>query len=189
LLLCIQLSRLYDASGQQKLYVYKSHKTTLLDFMDGQQLYSLRDSSLNPNKIGFISKNNHIANRILNRTKTLQLHQDSINSPSFYISKEGIGSFGDFSFAIPNKALLENAENREKPLKVDFLVLTGNPRLKNLELLENLFDYRMLVFDASNSSYRLMNWRRQCTELTIPFIDCSEKGQELLRFLKPKTKN
>jgi hypothetical protein len=45
--------------------------------------------------------------------------------------------------------------------------------------LEEAFDYSCLVFDASNSPYRIASWRQQCLAEGIPFIDCSEKGQEL----------
>jgi competence protein ComEC len=114
------------------------------------------------------------------------LIDDSLNLPDLYLDKSGIGKFRNFSFAIPSKSILENTENRTSPAKVDFLIIRSNPKLKDLENLENLFNFRFLVFDASNSSYRINQWKRQCQAHSIPFIDCSEKGCDVLSFVQKK---
>ena len=97
-----------------------------------------------------------------------------------FMNSRGIGKIGNHSFAIPDLSLLSPPFESNQPLKVDFLIMRGNPKVKDLQSLEQTFDYRYLVFDASNSPYRLAKWRRQCQEDDIPYIDCSENGLDLI---------
>jgi competence protein ComEC len=179
-----QSLRLFNASNQEKIVVYKVNKSTLIEFYNGHHSYCLRDSTLSDSRINFLVKNHRAAQRVL-FTKNYLLN-DSLNLTALYLDNSGIGKFKNFSFAIPPKSILENTENRSSPAKVDFLIIRSNPKLKDLEKLENLFNFRYLVFDASNSSYRISKWKRQCQELSIPYIDCSEKGCEIVSFVQKK---
>jgi competence protein ComEC len=178
----IQFFRIFSAANQDSIYVYKVNKSSLIEFYSGHRVYCLKDSSLAKSKIDFLVENNRIAQRAF-FYKEFEL-RDNISLADLYLNSYGVGKFKNTSFAIPSKSLLENAENRTNPYKVDFLIICANPKLNDLEKLENLFDYRCLVFDASNSRYRINNWLRQCKERSIPFIDCSSGGKELYTFLK-----
>jgi competence protein ComEC len=178
----LQFFRIFSAANQDSIYVYKVNKSSLFEFYSGHRVYCLKDSSLAKSKIDFLVENNRIAQRAF-FYKEFEL-RDNISLADLYINSYGVGKFRNTSFAIPSKSLLEHAENRTNPYKVDFLIICANPKLNDLEKLENLFDYRYLVFDASNSRYRINNWLRQCKERSIPFIDCSSGGKELYTFLK-----
>ena len=178
----LQFFRIFSSANQDSIYVYKVNKSSLIEFYSGHRVYCLKDSSLAKSKIDFLVENNRIAQRAF-FYKEFEL-RDSISLADLYINSYGVGKFRNTSFAIPSKSLLEHAENRTNPYKVDFLIICANPKLNDLEKLENLFDYRYLVFDASNSRYRINNWLRQCKERSIPFIDCSSGGKELYTFLK-----
>jgi competence protein ComEC len=178
----LQFFRIFSAANQDSIYVYKVNKSSLIEFYSGHRVYCLKDSSLAKSKIDFLVENNRIAQRAF-FYKEFEL-RDNISLADLYINSYGVGKFRNTSFAIPSKSLLEHAENRTNPYKVDFLIICANPKLNDLEKLENLFDYRYLVFDASNSRYRINNWLRQCKERSIPFIDCSSGGKELYTFLK-----
>jgi len=179
-LFCGQFWNLLQSSAQEKLFVYKINKSTLIEFGDGHSSYLISDSTLAKNKIDFFTENNRTANKLM-FGKSYKLG-DSINVANLFIEKNRIGKFKEFSFAIPNNTSLELTRNREAPLKIDFLILSANPTIKNLEQLESLFDYRYLVFDASSSRYKIQQWIRQCKELSIPYVNCSEKGIDLLSF-------
>ena len=178
----VQLFRLFSTASQESIYVYKVNKSSLIEFYSGHRVYCLKDSSLAKSKIDFLVKNNRIAQKAF-FYKEFEL-RDNISLADLHINSYGVGKFRNTSFAIPSKSMLEHAENRTNPYKVDFLIICANPKLKDLEKLENLFDYRYLVFDASNSRYRINNWLRQCKERSIPYIDCSSGGKELYTFLK-----
>jgi hypothetical protein len=177
-----QLYRMIGAWNQEKIYVYKSNKSTLVEFYSGYKVYCLKDSSITQNKLDFLVKNNRTAQRAFFLQELLR--SDSHNLPELMINNHGVGKFRNRTFAIPSKSILENTENRTNPYKVDFLIISSNPKLKDLEKLENLFDYRFLVFDASNSQYKINNWLRQCKEQSIPYIDCSTSAKELCSFLQ-----
>jgi competence protein ComEC len=178
----VQLFRLFSTASQESIYVYKVNKSSLFEFYSGHQVYCLKDSSLAKSKIDFLVKNNRIAKRAF-FYREFEI-RDSFSLNDMHITGYGVGKFRNTSFAIPAKSILEQTENRISPYKVDFLIICANPKLKDLEKLENLFDYRYLVFDASNSKYRINNWLRQCREHSIPFIDCSSSGKELCTFLQ-----
>jgi competence protein ComEC len=178
----LQFFRIFSSANQDSIYVYKVNKSSLIEFYSGHRVYCLKDNSLAKSKIDFLVENNRIAQRAF-FYKEFEL-RDNISLADLYLNSYGVGKFKNTSFAIPSKSLLEHAENRTNPYKVDFLIICANPKLNDLEKLENLFDYRCLVFDASNSRYRINNWLRQCKERSIPFIDCSSGGKELYTFLK-----
>ena len=95
-----------------------------------------------------------------------------------------IVQFKDIKLAIPQKIILnEDIVLSKKPF-VDYLILTSNPRINDLGHLENIFNYKILVFDASNNHYRISKWINECKKLGIPFIDCSYKGKDILTALK-----
>jgi competence protein ComEC len=181
MLISFQFYKIYNASCRERLFVYKVNKGTVIDFISGQRSITLTDSLSNSTaKLDFIHKNNLIACRIRKQEPTGILSAGPIENDFMFMNSRGIGKIGNHSFAIPDLSLLSPPFESNQPLKVDFLIMRGNPKVKDLQSLEQTFDYRYLVFDASNSPYRLAKWRRQCQEDDIPYIDCSENGLDLI---------
>ena len=65
--------------------------------------------------------------------------------------------------------------SRENNLKLDYLIISGNPKLK-IEKLKHFFDFNTLIFDSSNSSFRCEKWERECKKNNIPFYNVCQQG-------------
>lgn len=163
-----------ESTSQTKMVVYKVYKGSLVDFIVGRKAYTLADSLHNsPTQLQFIHQNNLWAQGVRQK-KVLTLYQDSIHNDFIYLNHLGIGQFIEKRFAILSPNLLAQQLAANQPLALDYLFLSGNAKIKDLSDLDLLFNYKSLVFDASNSPYRLALWRRQCMEEGIPFVDCSD---------------
>jgi competence protein ComEC len=170
--------------NEDKIYVYKLNKGTMLDFFYKNIAVTLVDSSKNSiSKSDFINYNNTVKHNI-SKLNLTTLFNDEFENSNIKIDKNGLVQFKDIKLALPPKIILnEDIFLSKKPI-VDYLILTSNPRIKDLNHLENIFNYKILVFDASNSQYRINKWINQCKTLGIPFIDCSYKGKDILTALK-----
>jgi competence protein ComEC len=175
--------KLYNFSNDE-IFVYKINKGTLIDFYKDHSAISLVDTlNNNVSKINYVNGNNLIRNDIV-KSEILSLYNDEINNSTFKINKNGMVFFNDVRLAIPPKEFLNSKISMKKKPTVDYLLLTSNPRIKDINSLENLFNYKILVFDASNSHYRISSWINQCSELGIPYIDCSKRGRDILSEFK-----
>ena len=169
---------------EDKIYVYKLNKGTMLDFLHKNMAVTLVDSSEKSiTKTDFINNNNLIKNNITKFSKTT-LFNDEFENSNLKIDKNGLIQFRDTRLAIPQKLVLNQEIVLSKKPIIDYLILTSNPRIKDINQLENIFNYKILVFDASNSQYKINNWINQCKELGIPFIDCSQTGKNIMRTFK-----
>lgn len=180
----LQLNRIIASANQSKIYVYKVNRSLMMDFVSGFEHYTLSDSILSSVKMSFANKNNMTANRVFYQKAHFKLGRDSISSDNLFLDKMGIGSFEGVTFALPGKEMLNATIINEKALDIDFLIISGNPKIRDFERLEQLFNFRYLVFDASNSPYRIDNWKKLCDENNIPYIDCSNQGREIINFKK-----
>jgi competence protein ComEC len=64
-----------------------------------------------------------------------------------------------------------------KPVKVnlDYIIISKNPRL-SLADLASVFHCKTYIFDASNSSWKIEQWKKECEELHLHFHSVSEQG-------------
>ena len=72
-------------------------------------------------------------------------------------------------------------EHSGRPMNVDYLLISNNPKLKLKKLLE-LFNCKQLIFDSSNSEYKIAAWKKECLALNQPFYAVSESGAFELEF-------
>jgi hypothetical protein len=63
----------------------------------------------------------------------------------------------------------------KRKLKVDLLVLTGNPQV-SLTQFRNSVDFSDVVFDSSNKPKRIESWEDECNKLDIYFWDVNKRG-------------
>lgn len=171
----------WQRQDQQKVFVYRVYRGSTLDFIQGQEAVTLADSLHSASKqLEWTNRNNLWAHGI-KESELYELHRDAVDLPFLWMSESGYGQFGEQRFAILPRALASRPLAANEPLQVDWVLLQGNPYLKDLSQLEDLLNYKYLIFDGSNSPWRLAAWRQQCEAEGIPYIDCSQKGQELPR--------
>lgn len=69
----------------------------------------------------------------------------------------------------------------EQPLSVDFLVVSNNAPYSVAELA-GLFQFQTVIFDSSNSNYKLKRWKEQCEQLNVTYHIVKEQGAYCVAF-------
>lgn len=60
-------------------------------------------------------------------------------------------------------------------LSIDYIVLSANVNLK-IENLNDYFQFQTLIFDSSNSIYKITKWEKECQENNIKYHSVIDKG-------------
>jgi competence protein ComEC len=68
-----------------------------------------------------------------------------------------------------------------KKLQTDYLLLSHNPHV-DIKQLDSLFDIRLLIFDASNTSKSIRKWKSDCYALTLRFFSVPDQGAYVINF-------
>jgi competence protein ComEC len=62
-----------------------------------------------------------------------------------------------------------------KKIFLDYMVISKNPKIKIRDLAQ-AFDCSHYIFDASNSLWKIEQWKKECEELHLQFHSVSEQG-------------
>lgn len=166
----------YQQVQQNQLCIYNSRKSTLISYINGNHCTTWMDSTLVGNPQIKYAQQNHLWSLgvIKNELYTLK---DSVQKNTFYYqNKKGQFKHQKLSLYGQEEVLLQS----HTPLEVDYVLVHGNPKLKSIQQIEDVYLYQTLVFDASNSSWKIEKWIKECQDLNIDFIDVSTKGAWVL---------
>ena len=64
---------------------------------------------------------------------------------------------------------------KQQKINVDVIIISKNPKLY-IPQLAQVFNCNQYVFDASNSLWKIEQWKKDCEELHLPFHSVPEKG-------------
>jgi competence protein ComEC len=153
-----------QANNRQQLIVYNVPQKTAIDFINGREYLFVGDPDLLADD--FV-RNFHIKpSRVLHRI------EPAINFENYQQQKNLIVFNG-------KKILSINETKHFSPLKekirVDLLLVSGNPKLFFNELAET-FSVKQVVFDGSCPAWKINYWKKDCDSSHIPYHDVSEKG-------------
>jgi len=149
---------------QQKLIVYNIPRHEAMDIMDGRNFQFIGDSILQQD--GFLYNFHLKPCRILNRVTAVD-QLSSINYQDVLISSSH-----------RKVILIDSAIHPsivDKRIKVDAIILSKNPKL-NIRQLAEVFDCYEFVFDASNSLWKINQWKKDCENLHLRHHSIPEQG-------------
>lgn len=146
----------WQVDKQQKLIVYNVPQHQAIDFVKGSSYQFVGDSILLEDGLlqNFHLKPGRIA---------LQLNDkvDSLNEVFHYKMFYGLKNK---RIVIIDQAL--QIESAGQKTDVDVIIVSKNPRL-NISQLVNIFNCKQFVFDASNPSWKIERWQKECRELNL----------------------
>ncbi len=164
---------------QHEMIVYQVNGHSGIEFINGQTSFFLADSAMlnNPQLIEFNIVSNRVYSGIRHTDKFLLASQ---NSQSDFPPNELLQFYEPCFFAFGKKriALIDNTiarYNPKIPIRVDVMVLMGNPDI-SIEELKSRFTFDQLVFDASNSFWNTRKWKTQCDEIKLRYYDVKNNG-------------
>ncbi len=152
-----------DAEKQKQLIVYNVPQHAAIDVIDGEKYTFYGDSILLED--GFL-QNFHL------KPSRVEHQITKIDSLENVLEKERCLQFG-------NKKLIWVDENYQTAdsakIITDVAIITGNPKLKLYELIENVRP-TIIVADGTNSHYKIAQWQKQADSLHLRFHSVAEKG-------------
>ncbi len=182
ILLLSNLSALaYQAQKQNSLVIYNVSKVAAYDFIYGNQTLFLADSALTNNKSKMLF---HIKHNWWERKITKQEICKSENINAFYnaytaIKNDFIQFNGKRIFVI--KKPMPNYKNAFKKLRVDYIIVSKNAKVK-IQEIKNNFEFEKIIFDSSSASWKIENWKNECNELNISYYSVPESGAYIENF-------
>lgn len=155
----------FQLQKQEKLIVYNVSKYSAIDYIQKDKYFFIGDSILREDGLlqNFHLKPSRIA---------MQLNPLPANLP-------GVKRNGPF-WQIQNKILLlanDSLTNYETPeyFKIDYLVLSKNTKI-NLPEIARKYRPSLVIMDASNSLWKIAQWKKQCEELHLQSFSVSTQG-------------
>ncbi|MEO7264361.1 MAG: ComEC/Rec2 family competence protein [Ferruginibacter sp.] len=156
-------------SYQKKIIIYNVPKHTAIDFMYRDKYLFFCDSILS--KDGLL-RNFHLKPSRISHKATKVLLDTTVIRHNNYAWQ-----FLDKKIIIVDTVL--NFEEVQQKIKIDILLLTNNSKTKIINLVSALEPF-IIVFDASNSLWKIAGWKKECEQLALPFHSVPEKGAFVL---------
>ena len=152
-------------SRQKKLIVYNVPKHTAIDYLAGNHYFFIGDSLLN---MDGLLRNFHL--------KPARISQHATTACTNCAGIQPINT----GWQIYNKKIIIidssiTFENLPKKIKIDMLLLTNNSKSKIKDLVTAL-QPSIIVFDASNSLWKIANWKKECEQLALHYYSVPEQG-------------
>jgi competence protein ComEC len=166
----------YQQTQQNQLCIYNSRKSTLISYINGANCTTWMDSTLVGNPQIDYAQQNHLWSLGITKNQLYTL-EDSVQQNTFYYQNRK-GQFQNQKLSLYGQE--DVLRQSHTPLEVDYVLVHGNPKLKSIQQIEDLYLYKTLVFDASNSSWKIKKWIKECQDLEIDFIDVSTEGAWVL---------
>ncbi len=174
ILLCSQLIEQYGQFTQKKMIIYNIPKTSAIDFICAKTNLLLTDTAFakNENGLKFRIKNNWSESG-MNDTKIISGNFETNN----LIIRNNFIQFFDKRIARVNEKEVLKTKNimPQKPLQVDYLIISRNPYLHISEIVK-LFDAKTIIFDSSNSQYNINKWKSECNTLSQSYYSVIDSG-------------
>ncbi|MCF8247568.1 MAG: ComEC family competence protein [Saprospiraceae bacterium] len=155
----------------RQLTIYSVYKHTAIDFFDGEKAWSLIDTALEAKPLKYAAESNRFANGI-NAVEMLHLEDTTALVGDHFFYENGLVQFYDKRLFVVSGPV---AYDGEEKVKLDFLLLRNTPKVELEDLLQ-IFDFQLLVFDASNKHWRVDNWKAECDSLGVSYFDVDEEG-------------
>lgn len=154
----------YQSSHQQKLIVYNVPQHTAIDVIEGRYYHFIGDSILLDDDFlrNFHLKTSRILHRI-NPDTSVSLNRE--NNHYFIIGNKKILLI-DSSYRYPQLA---------EKISADIVIVTKNPTLY-IKYLLNAVDCKQIVFDASNPSWKVEKWTKDCSNAGLSCFSIVDKG-------------
>jgi competence protein ComEC len=155
---------------QKKLIIYNVPKTSAIDFINAKNNVLLTDTAFahNESRLLFHVKHNWWDLGINNN----QLISDNIKTNNLFI-KDNFIQFYDKKIALI-KAKNESI-NKNNAITVDYLVVSNNANVRIKDLVKQ-YHSTLIIFDSSNSSYKIKKWKSECEKLNQKYYSVIDSG-------------
>ena len=154
---------------QQKLIVYNVPQHRAIDIVKGNNFKFIGDSVLLTD--GML-QNFHL------KPARIYLQLDKkVETPDFFLQNNFMLLGNKKILLIDKTVIFEAADTPD----LDYIIISKNPKV-SIEDLARVFNCRQFVFDASNSLWKIANWKKECEQLHLPCYSVPESGAFVVDF-------
>lgn len=157
---------------QQKIIVYNVAQHNAVDFISGKDYAFIGDTAL--------SQNEYLQNYNLKPSRTLYKIRPANNLAGLYISYP-FTQFQGKRILMIDKAFTFQSFSK---ISLDLIIVSHNPKLRIAELAA-VFDCRQYVFDGSNSTWKINQWKKDCDKLHLHSFSTPDEGAFELKLSEP----
>ncbi len=154
---------------QKKMIVYNVSRHTAIDFISNNKYWFYGDDAFKQD--GALQNFNLKPARV-----SLQV-RESKDSLAILKNAGKIWQFYDKKIMIIDSAV--NYEPLIQKMKIDVLVICKKPKI-NISDITNAVMPTTVVFDASNSLWKIAQWKKECEELHLQYFITGEQGAFVL---------
>ena len=159
----ISLFHHFESQNQKQVVIYSISNASAIDFINGQTVVNLHSNNFKIKNYKFAAQNHHWKLNV--KTVDSISMNENIDKP-FLKKQSNLIQFHNNSFLIIDHKVAPTTEK----VKVDYLIIINNPRLKIADLNHN-FTFKKVIFDGSNKYWQIKNWKTECEELNIEYQD------------------
>jgi competence protein ComEC len=156
--------------SQKKMIIYHSYRHSIIDFFDGKNGFSFHQKDITEKNLSFATQNNRWANGVKN-VKSIHPENIKFQSENIFYQKPFL-QFFDKKIALLDDTFQFKEEVK---IKVDFIIIQRNPKFKMEDISRN-FIFEKIIFDTSNSQWKVEKWKISCQKLNIQSYDIFEQG-------------
>jgi len=170
LLLLTQIYHNWKQNEQIQLVIYDLPKKSVVDMVEGQRIFSLQKDSLTQK-----DRNYNIANY---RMSIGQEIAEIINDP--ILETNHLFMNGNFLQVGKRKVVIVDEKTTldfkpKKRLACDYLLLKNSPKI-GIKQLQEIYDFKQLIFDSSNKRKVVSEWEIECGTLEIGYHNTASRG-------------
>ena len=155
----------WNSYRQKKMIVYNVPMHSAIDFVNGNKYHLIGDSSLLEDRL--------LQNFNLKPARISFMANNKADSTSAVFHQNNFYKFYN------KRILMLDTSTSYLPLAekiiVDYIIISKNPKIKIADL-ERTFECKKYIFDASNSLWKIGQWKKECEELHLHFHSVSEQG-------------
>jgi competence protein ComEC len=159
----------WDSYQQQKIIVYNVPQHQAIDFIQGNHYRFVGDSILLADAMlqNFHLKPGRIALQLNNKLET---NENVFCHYPFY-------QFNNKKILLLDRSF--DFDSLSGKINIDLVIISKNPRIKLSELVK-IFNCKKIVFDSSNSLWKIDKWQKECEELLLPCYSIPVNGAFIL---------
>jgi competence protein ComEC len=154
----------WQSSQQNKLIVYNVPQHQAIDFIAGRNYMFKGDSIMHED--GFL-QNFHL------KPSRIKYRISETGSLSALQYGNSIFQFGTKKILVIDQPVFFSPP-KEK-INVDVIILSKNPSL-NISNIDAVFEFKNIVFDASNANWKIKKWQTECEQLHLPCYNTVDNG-------------
>jgi competence protein ComEC len=169
---------------QQKIIFYSTNKQTAIGFINGEEQILLADLLLLKDKTALKFQLDG-ARSLYGLTKATNIALDTISGYRKQLPKQ-FTAFRSYEnkFIYHNKRIviidsIPNVRSESIKLKVDYLVLRNNPKLR-ISDLQQLYEPNCIIIDGTNSYYKTEKWMAELKKAGLNSYSVKTSGAYII---------